>query len=489
MYKLSEKLDLLMKNRNYTSVKLADYLGMDKSTVNQFRTGKRKLRNKSIAEKISEALQLNHDEHKGLMSAFYSDAIGEYYFRGINAINDIVCNSSWINCPVAYRITDTSIKMDKPSVVLEGKYNVDRIIGDLIICEGRSSKEVYVCESLINDDTCAAIEALCRCEEQAKIFHVFSWNDAVNSELENNMYNVDSLKKILRLITYGKNYKPRYYYSSRSSTMMQGDFISNTLIVGNYVLCYSANHQYGILTQNNKEFLGMQKKIVTNCYSEANVFASTLNYAEYLERVTAILKVGNQKKVRAFTPGICMGLILDEKETLLARHVQEDFPGKDIWIQSIHQYLGNIQSLKDDKTVSGIIFSSLKGMNYTTRKGYINEIPGSLYEPLSLEERIEFLRKWKAAIKTYDIAIMDIPEMEENAFMELYVLPSEVLLALSMPNGEAICIDLKDPGMIELMLKYVEFNDEYRQMSPPDVDRKIDSLVEALKDEIRETVA
>ena len=75
MYKLSEKLDLLMKNRNYTSVKLADYLGMDKSTVNQFRTGKRKLRNKSIAEKISEALQLNHDEHKGLMSAFYSDAI------------------------------------------------------------------------------------------------------------------------------------------------------------------------------------------------------------------------------------------------------------------------------------------------------------------------------------------------------------------------------------------------------------------------------
>ena len=184
-----------------------------------------------------------------------------------------------------------------------------------------------------------------------------------------------------------------------------------------------------------------------------------------------------------------MGMILDEKETLLARHIREDFPGKDIWIQSIHQYLGNIQSLKDDKTVSGIIFSSLKGMNYTTREGYINEIPGALYEPLSLEERIEFLRKWKAVIKTYNIAIMDIPEMEENAFMELYVLPSEVLLALSMPNGEAICIDLKEPGMIELMLKYVEFNDKYRQMSPPDVDRKIDSLIEALKDEIRETVA
>ena len=487
MYKLSEKLDLLMKNRNYTSMKLADYLGMDKSTVNQFRTGKRKLRNKSIAEKISEALQLNHDEHKGLMNAFYSDVMGEYYFRGINAINDIVCNSSWINCPVAYRITDTSIKMDKSSVVLEGKYNVDKIIGDLLISEGRLAKEVYICESLINDDTCAAIEALCLCEGQARIFHVFSWNDAVNSELDNNMYNIDSLKKLFRLITYGKNYKPKYYYSSRSSTMTQGDFISNTLIVGNYVLCYSANHQYGILIQNNEELLHMQKKIVMNCYAEASIFANVLDYPEYLEKVVAILKVSKQKKVRAFTPGVCMGLILDERECLLTQHIREDFPEKDIWIQYIHQYLNNIQNLKDNKKFSGIIFSSLKGMYYTAREGCINEIPRALYNPLSLEERIEFLRKWRMVIKTYNIAIMDIPEMEEDAFIELYVSPSKALFAIPMPDGEAICIDLEEPGIIELALKYVDFNDEYRQMSPSDVDRKIDSLIEALKAEIRET--
>lgn len=182
-----------------------------------------------------------------------------------------------------------------------------------------------------------------------------------------------------------------------------------------------------------------------------------------------------------------MGLILDERECLLTQHIREDFPEKDIWIQYIHQYLNNIQNLKDNKKFSGIIFSSLKGMYYTAREGCINEIPRALYNPLSLEERIEFLRKWRTVIKTYNIAIMDIPEMEEDAFIELYVSPSKALFAMSMPDGEAICIDLKEPGIIELVMKYVDFNDEYRQMSPSDVDRKIDSLIEALKAEIRET--
>lgn len=314
--------------------------------------------------------------------------------------------------------------------------------------------------------------------------HLFYLDNSQKQTKNNEFYNLKCLNNLLPVILRNKNYHPYYYYSNVSIMNEHDVFYPNVMITAHYVFTYTNDHSQGILYKLS-QIVNAYKEKFDVYLKEAECFMTRDSWTNYLTDTQAFFNTHVITQELMTTP--CPTYVFEESDLSIMRKALKDFfPNKEGFIkdfQNFEQYW-NQEFYPQHSDIFHIIYT-LQGLRYTAKTGYLHDIPPELFNPLSLEDRLLLITKWKEFCKNNPhIMMADMPYLSESSTTYFQLSNQSFYIIASDSTGTLANISIKEITLVDAFKDFIDNVVKKNAYSKEDEMKLIDECIEMIKKEM-----
>lgn len=416
MQTFSEELNKLIAQKRIVVKDLIDFLNYDRSTFFKIKKGQRLPATEDMVKSIADFMRLTPTEYEKLLEAYHIDKEGPYNYYGRKEIESFIVNlqkGSVLSDPLVHPL-DFGGRDIAP---VSGKFNVNQMIGD-IICQ-KEAQSVLICEMQTDVFTMQFVDKALSMGKSVK--HILRIDSSRDVDVDNRLYNIDTLNLISSAQLSGADYQAYCYYSSNVNEDITGTYMPCIIVAGEYVMQYSVDRMAGVAFHNDA-IRRMYEHLTEDYLSKSGPFGKVLHGGDFYKSIREAAEQSGKQPVYILSPGYCMSLMLKEDEQLTQKHLLQNIPHRDELIAQWHLHWKLLQEILYGN--ENIRFMSVRSaLQYTERTGYINEVPARIVEPLSEKEIRDLKVQWHLVTQNYHYKDVDIPALDETSAVSVVSSP------------------------------------------------------------------
>lgn len=171
---------------------------------------------------------------------------------------------------------------------------------------------------------------------------------------------------------------------------------------------------------------------------------------------------------------------------IMRRVLKDFFPDKEGFIKDYQNYVNywNQVFYPQHSDIFHIIYT-LQGLRYTAKTGYLHDIPPELFNPLSLEDRLTLLRKWKEFCKKHPYVMMaDMPYLSETSTTYFQLTNQSFHIIASDSTGTLANISIKEITLVEAFKDFIDNVVKKNAYSKEDEIKLIDECIKMIEMEM-----
>lgn len=459
--KMSSFSHLLANYINEKKIKkyaLAQYCGIDRSSMYKIIDGKRNPPSFDIVQRIAFFLQLTPFQQEEFFETYQILLAGrENYYRRKKVL-DFLTNFKK-NCnpyPISPTFDISSALENLPEThVLNSRTEVYQAIIDAFSLESmRESGHLRLMIQPSYDFLSDSLVYLGNRAPNLQIDHIVCLDNhnALSSFREDS--NLDCLRRILPLYTAVCTYRPYYYYGDMN--LRQGAFqlLPYLLITSDDVITFSKNLEKGIVFRNTD---------VKNLYLEL--------YQEYLNNSRPLLVQADDithfitatKNVHcdasneySFQMEPCITAFLTED--ILKKRLSSESSSRNKLIEVILEHSQYAHKMLKEKNVCYIF--SADGIKYFLETGLISEYPSDLYSPLLPDERIYLMKQFLSCSDYVTFRMLKSNIGEVFGGITIYITPISGYIQFLTANKKLVYLNIKESGLLGTFWDFFDNMDE-----------------------------
>ncbi|MCD7808381.1 MAG: helix-turn-helix transcriptional regulator, partial [Erysipelotrichaceae bacterium] len=462
-----------LKQRNMKIVDLSHLVDIDRSNLYKIVKGTRKLPDKSYIQSIAEVLCLTHEEIEELNQAYEIDEVGSYIYYRRKKVEEILKLSiSWDVSP-SISISHNEYNIDiHDSQYFSGKYAINSILNQIMAIETKNDQpHIKIFNQVKNDYIMNTMQFLGNINSQIDITHIFGLNNSYNQD-ENDYYNLDYLISIFPVLSSNLLYHP-YYYRAYPYTNDYSLF-SNMVITSDYVLTFTNDYQDALI-YTNKNTMDAYTKIFQKYLKKSQLLINTMDYMEYCK-----MFIEKQELIYT-TPCPTNVLSIDEVE-LVGNHIRDEFYQKSYFMEFYKEYMLLQQEYLKNNIGGTKYYFTKQGLEYFFETGYFHDIPTSLLYPLTHDELLYFLGKWREFVKNYPyITMLDMPAFPSKSTTTKSYDDNRLNFTYNNSKGIPICISLNESSINSAFYDYFHYIIDNKTISKEETIHIIDDYIHQLE--------
>ncbi len=470
-----EKLSLFLKQRNIKIVELSHFIDLDRSNLYKIVNGTRKLPDKSYIQIIAEILCLTDDEIKDLNQAYDIDEVGSYIYYRRQKVEEILKLSiSWDVTPTT-SVSNSEYNIDIHDFqYISGKHAINSILNQIMIIESKKDNpHIKIFNQVKNDYMMNIIQFLGNVNSQIDITHIFGLNNSYN-QIENEYYNLDYLISIFPILSSNLQYHP-YYFRAYPYTNDYSLF-ANLVITSDYVITITNDYQDALI-YTNKNVMDVYNNMFQKYLKKSQLLVNTMNYMEYCK-----IFIERQELIYT-TPCPTNVLSLDEVE-LVGNHIHDEFYQKSYFMDFYKEYMQIQQNYLKKNSGGTKYYFTKQGLEYFFETGYFHDIPTSLLYPLTNDELLYFLGKWRDFVKDYPyITMLDMPAFPSNSTTTISFDNNRLNFTFINSKGMPICLSINESSIYSAFYDYFHYIIDNNTISKEETINIIDGYIQKLEND------
>lgn len=451
MSQFSQLLTDHIHSKNVKVYALAQYCELDRANMYKFTSGKRTPSSLELVEKICNFIQLSPDEKDELVEAWHIAQLGaDTYYRRKHVsyfLKNFGLSHNNLTQLQTYQIP---AKPEKHAVILNNEIEINHALTGILSSElGKENGHIQL---LIQPDYDFLINILSIGWKNPSVHieQIICLNNTNIPSGKKTDYNLHCLQKILPLYGNAYQYDCFYYYDNVNSRFGALTLFPYMIVTSEFVCLLSSNMKNGYLI-NSVESREMFADLFQTYQKTTQPLMKPVENMFF--QFQALQEMAQKKiPVHAVHLSPCLTPFLTHK--LLERYITEMLPERDIFIQTLENY---VEQLYHNEHLKWDSIFSINGLRYFMDTGLLEEYPRQIYTPVSLSDRIHLLKQLILSFEQYHYRILkeDICSME-NEF-HLVISKQNGFLCFTTPQDHRmIYLDIKEPGFIFTFLDYYE---------------------------------
>lgn len=481
---LSELLIYYTNKKNTNITQFSDYLGIDRSTLYKYIKGKRTIPHKDMINEMAVYLRLNKEETKQLLEAYELESTGEFIYYRRKHIKEFFKEADHAINQVSHISNQLDLREDSlENDVYSGSLDVEHVLYSLYASEAKEKNpHVRIMEQPYGMSV--ILKSFIQLNAKIPITHLFCLDNTQKETEDHEFYNLLCLNNLLPIIMYNNYYNAYYYYSNVSIINSHDLFFPNVMITTHYVFTYSNDHSQGILYKK-PQIVSAYKEQFDSYQRNASLFMEHISWNDYFTNIKRFDTVFDCA-TEVFTTPCPTNVFHDEDEEIFRECLKDFFPYKEEFIQSFMAYVKywNEVFLPANKDVYHTIYT-YQGLRYFTETGYFHDIPKELFNPLSLENRLTILERWKQFCIDYPFVQMaDMPYLPAESTNYFLMCNHDFYILFSDTSGTLASIIIKEATLVEAFDDFIENIIKKNTYSKEDELKCLDECIEMIKKEL-----
>jgi len=447
MSSFSDRLTQIIKNSSTNIQRLSTKINVERPTFHKYISGDRVPTSSDFVDAFATEMMLSTHEKAELLEYYKIARMGVGNYTRRRTVHRILENAGHTEVIRQAPISNSyfhQIGSKSEASPLCGISNVRNVIRSVLEIESNSEDGgIFIFAQPNNEFIMELLHSLCF-DTDVKIEHVFCLEKTVSND-NDNLYNLKCFQSLFPLLFYSDQYTPLYYY----------DTIANQLNIFQYLIItkeagigFSADCHAGILYQS-QGLLNLLHDVYRSVKKFANpMIKPIVSTADHAKIYTDNFIKGNFLK-HVLEPEPCLGMFFTDE--LIEKKILMDLPQRDIVI-NLSKELYLKQNWRFESKHPPTIYFSFAGLEDFCNSGRITEIPEYVYDPFTIEERIDLLTKLYDAAKTKEFCTMIANSQKFN-------LPNNVIL--SSYNNESVTLVLITPDKRPISLFLYENSISY----------------------------
>lgn len=413
----SEELSKLIEQKKVKVKDLIDFLDYDRSTFFKIKKGQRLPATEDMVKDIADYMRLTPAEYEKLLEAYHIDKEGPYNYYGRREIESFIVNlqkNTVLPEPIVHPLDFDG----KDMMPLSGVFNVNQMIGD-IVCQ-KDAQSVLICEVQTDESTMQFINKALSMGKSVK--HILRIDNSREVDVDNRLYNIDTLNLVSSAQLSDKDYQAYCYYSSNVNDDTTGTYMPCIIVAGEYVMQYSIDKATGMVFHSDA-VSRLYEAMTQDYLSRSKPFGRVLHGGDFYKSIRDAAEQSGKQPLYILSPGYCMSLLLNDDEQLTQKHLLPGIPYRDEIIRQWHYHWNLLQEILYSKKENLRFMSVKNALDYTDRTGYINEVPSKIITPLSEEEIRSLKVQWHLVTQNMHYKDVDIPALDETSAVSIVSTP------------------------------------------------------------------
>lgn len=390
MSEFSELLSHYIHKKNISVYALAQYCGMDRSSLYKIIRGKRTPSSISIVDKFADYIHLNPLERKELLEFYHITSIGaDNYYRRKDVLN-FITGFADVSRDIHVDLTFPSVhSYSENTVPLDGKFEVTQALISILFQESKlENGRIHL---LIQPEHKTLMDLLVyigKNNNKLSIEHIICLNNTEQITASKKDYNLHCLQHIIPLYACSCQYEAFYYYDNIVTRSNMFQLFPYIVLTRDYALLLSENMDKGTL-YHAKEIVRFYADIFSDYRNNAKPLISKVNNIFSLLQATQNILKTYSGTDYSFQMQPCLTPILPF--SYLEKYVIGDTADQEIIYPELQKHLAFLTE-KYSRSNSVFIFSE-EGIQIFLDTGRLVEYPDDIYTPMSREDCISLIRK------------------------------------------------------------------------------------------------
>ena len=453
MGNFSDELSSIMRIRKIAVDDIIQSMNISRAAFFKYKNGSRLPAKAEIVEEIADALRLNYNERNSLLESYQIDSIGEYKYRGMQAVE------RFLTTPVGeYSIKEFDFATPAPDKmanlsVVHGKMHVLLRIYTTL-CEGLNDGDVTIFETVCDKDVFPLLQQVREANKTNSIEHIMAMNGSDDIHVADRLYGIESLGSLLVTMCQCENYYPFYYYASLSTLRTFKEFMINSVVTKNCVFCYSGDMDSGVLYRD-EGLCSYYRDVVARWRKRAKPFAEKMDLATSLRSFLSFRDSSDEKY--EFIPGICMASIYEESDNLINTNLVIEDGAANQQMYDLVNYTAEFKKrLNTGKECNHFIVPG-NALRFNLNTGTVQELPRKVTIPLGRDTMYKMLRRFQQVCDTYDFRIIEDDRFPEDNSFNVEVTQSQAMITVILPGETMIRMFLvKEISAVSLIYEYLK---------------------------------
>ena len=176
-------------------------------------------------------------------------------------------------------------------------------------------------------------------------------------------------------------------------------------------------------------------------------------------------------------PEACLTPFL--QDDLLQAVFNHDLPHADMILPAAQaMFEKNAQKIEDGRF---IIYFTEYGLIHFQQNGTFDEIPESFYHPLTIQQRIEVLKKVSSCCRAGSYRILKKPLNHLSQNLHLCLRGNDSFLTYQTNLGNTVCLVIYEPSLSQIFQDFLEHLDNDIYYTPDEAEKIIVRLIQQLE--------
>ena len=453
MGNFSDELSSIMRVRKIAVDDIIHSMNISRAAFFKYKNGTRLPAKSEIVEEIADALRLNYDERKGLLEAYQIDSIGEYKYRGMQAVE------RFLTTPISdYKLKEFDFAAPMPEkmanmFVVHGKMQVLMRIYSTI-SEGLKYGNVTIFETVGDKDIFSILQQVRETSKTNVIEHIMAMNGFDDIQVKDRLYCVESLGSLLGTMCQCDNYYPFYYYASLSTLRSLEELMTNIVVTDSSVFCYSGDMDSGVMYRD-ESLCSYYRDVAVKWRKRAKPFAEKLDFSSCL-RIYNNFR-GSSEVQYSFMPGLCMASIYEMSDNLINTNLINDGTIPISHVKGLVNYITEFKNYLTAQKGAYHFVVPGNALRFNLDTGYVQEIPRQISVPLEKDQMHKMMWRFQRVCDAYDFRIIEDERFPEDNSFNIEASQSQVLISVVLPGEATIrMILIKESSAANLIYMYLK---------------------------------
>lgn len=483
----SEVLSELIQQKEIKVFSMVKYCHLDRSTMYKIINGKRNPPAPDVYKKMTDFMRLTPTENQRLTEAWKITRMGSETYYKRKSVENLICHfpSALPTPPLNYYINsqnDPGEAGEKNCIALSSRQHMNYFLHRMFLEEaGKKDGNISLFMQADYDFLFSLLSSL-KPSGTLKVQHILCMSSKTQFTSENEVYNLQCLKKIFPLYMTELKYTVWYFYDEIQSHFYNFNLFPYMILTTEAAILCSSDYQEGIYFQD-KDIVNMLRKIYLSCREKCSPLfeAVQIRPENCVNIFSALFRFSYQEETMiGIQPEACLtpflaGGILDD---IFNREIDN---GSFILSQGQKAFECSRQKISKNQF---FLYFTLPGLVHFARTGLVEEIPEIFYRPLTLSQRIMVLQNVLTCCQTgtYRILEESLSYLPQN--LHLCICGGEGSILFRENNGHVVFLLIKESGLLDTFRDYLEHMEDSSFYKPEEAAFLVNNVIEKLKKEL-----
>ncbi len=483
----SEVLSELIQQKEIKVFSMVKHCHLDRSTMYKIINGKRNPPAPDVYKKMTDFMRLTPTENQRLTEAWKITRMGAETYYKRKSVENLICHfpSALPTPPLNYYINSQNNPEEtgeKNCISLSSRQHMNYFLHRMLLTEaGRKDGNISLFMQTDYDFLFSLLSSL-KPSGTLKVQHILCMSSKTQFTSENELYNLQCLKKIFPLYMTELKYTVWYFYDEIQSHFYNFNLFPYMILTTDAAILCSSDYQEGIFFQD-KDIVDMLRKIYLSCREKCSPLFEALQIRpeNCVDIFSSLFRFSYQDETMiGIQPEPCLtpfiaGEILDE----IFNHDIEN--GSFILSQGQKAFGCSLQKISKNQF---LLYFTLNGLIHFARTGRLEEFPEVFYRPLTPRQRIVVLQDVLTCCQdgTYRILEESLSYLPHN--LHLCICGGEGSILFRDNSGHVVFLLIKESGLLDTFRDYMEHMEDSSFYKPEEAVLLVRNAIEKLENEL-----